>query len=142
MTLISDRRRAHLRAASTPPLPPEPAADWLAFTSGVAVLVALVAAVFWQTKSFGMLNFDDDQYLDPVIRQGLTWPGFVRAWTEGHVGNWHPLTTLSFMLDAQLFGEWWGGYHLHNAVLHAAAAAFLRIRIARSMALPQRSSGR
>ena len=125
MTLISDRRRAHVRAASAPPLPPEPAADWLAFASGVAVLVALVAAVFWQTKSFGILNFDDDQYLDPVIRQGLTWPGFVRAWTEGHVGNWHPLTTLSFMLDAQLFGEWWGGYHLHNAVLHAAAAAFL-----------------
>jgi len=124
MTLISERRRAHLRAAVAPP-PPEPAADWLAFTSGVMVLVALVAAVFWQTKSFGILNFDDDQYLDPLIRQGLTWPGFVRAWTAGHVGNWHPLTTLSFMLDAQLFGDWWGGYHLHNAVLHAAAAAFL-----------------
>jgi Flp pilus assembly protein TadD len=124
MTLISERRRAHLRAAVAPP-PPEPVADWLAFTSGVMVLVALVAAVFWQTKSFGILNFDDDQYLDPLIRQGLTWPGFVRAWTAGHVGNWHPLTTLSFMLDAQLFGDWWGGYHLHNAVLHAAAAAFL-----------------
>lgn len=125
MTLINDRRRAHLRTASAPLPPPEPAADWLAFTSGVAVLVALVAAVFWQTKSFGILNFDDDQYLDPLIRQGLTWNGFVRAWTAGHVGNWHPLTTLSFMLDAQLFGDWWGGYHLHNVVLHGAAVAFL-----------------
>lgn len=125
MTSISDRRRPRPRAASAPPPPPEPAADWLAFASGVAVLVALVAAVFWQTRSFGILNFDDDQYLDPLIRQGLTWPGFVRAWKEGHVGNWHPLTTLSFMLDAQLFSDWWGGYHLHNAVLHAATAAFL-----------------
>lgn len=89
------------------------------------LLVTLVAAVFWQTRSFGILNFDDDQYLDPLILQGLTWPGFVRAWTQGHVGNWHPLTTLSFMLDAELFGDWWGGYHLHNAVLHAAAAGCL-----------------
>jgi tetratricopeptide (TPR) repeat protein len=91
----------------------------------VVLLVALVAAVFWQTGSFGILNFDDDQYIDALVLQGLTWSGFVRAWTEGHVGQWHPLTTLSFMLDAQLFGRWWGGYHLHNALLHAAAASVL-----------------
>ncbi|MFM1903395.1 MAG: O-GlcNAc transferase [Planctomycetota bacterium] len=89
------------------------------------LLVALVAAVFWQTGSFQILNFDDDQYIDAVVLEGLTWNGFMRAWTEGHVGQWHPLTTLSFMLDAQLFGRWWGGYHLHNALLHAAAASVL-----------------
>ena len=83
MTLINERRRAHRRAAEAPLPPPEPAADWMAFTTGVAVLMGLVAAVFWQTKSFGILNFDDDQYLDPVIRQGLTWEGFARAWREG-----------------------------------------------------------
>jgi tetratricopeptide (TPR) repeat protein len=99
--------------------------DTLAFASGVVLLVTVVASVFWQTRSFGILNFDDDQYLDPLVLQGLTWPGFVRAWTQEHVGNWHPLTTLSFMLDAELFGQWWGGYHLHNAVLHAAASACL-----------------
>lgn len=129
MSRATDRRHARslAEAAALRPQrrPPEPAADWLAFTSGVAVLMGLVAAVFWQTKSFGILNFDDDQYLDPVIRQGLTWEGVVRAWAEGHVGSWHPLTTLSFMVDAELFGDWWGGYHLHNAVLHAAAVAFL-----------------
>jgi protein O-mannosyl-transferase len=99
--------------------------DAVGFLSGVVLLVSLVAAVFWQTRSFGILNFDDDQYLDAVVLQGLTWEGFVRAWTQGHVGNWHPLTTLSFMIDAELFGTWWGGYHLHNAVLHAAASACL-----------------
>lgn len=99
--------------------------DNVSFYSGVVLLVALVAAVFWQTGSFEILNFDDDQYIDGLVLQGLTWTGFVRAWTEGHVGQWHPLTTLSFMLDAQLFGRWWGGYHLHNALLHAAAASVL-----------------
>ena len=126
MTLIGDRRRARQRpAGASAAHGPDEAGDSVVFTCGVVLLVALVAAVFWQTRSFGILNFDDDQYLDPLIRQGLTWPGFVRAWREGHVGNWHPLTTLSFMLDAELFGDWWGGYHLHNALLHAAASAFL-----------------
>jgi Tfp pilus assembly protein PilF len=102
-----------------------------AYAAGVVAIVALVIAVFWQTRAFGVLNFDDDQYLDAVVLQGLTWNGFTRAWTEGHVGNWHPLTTLSFMLDAELFGEWWGGYHLHNVVLHASASAVLFLAIAR-----------
>jgi tetratricopeptide (TPR) repeat protein len=102
-----------------------------ASAAGVLALVGLVVAVFWQTGSFGVLNFDDDQYLDAAVLQGLTWHGVVRAWTEGHVGNWHPLTTLSFMLDAELFGTWWGGYHLHNVVLHAAASAVLFLAIAR-----------
>jgi len=127
MTRASDRRHARSLAAAAARAkePAAAAGEWLAFTSGIVLIVALVGAVFWQTNTFVALNFDDDQYLDPLVRQGLTWPGFVRAWTEGHVGNWHPLTTLSFMLDAELFGDWWGGYHLHNALLHAAAAACL-----------------
>ena len=103
------------------------------------LLAALVAAVFWQTRRFGILNFDDDQYLDGLVLQGLTWSGFVRAWTEGHVGQWHPLTTLSFMLDAELFGSWWGGYHLHNAVLHAAAASMLFAALTRMTGSMSRS---
>ena len=75
--------------------PPAAAGDTLAFASGVVLLLTLVAAVFWQTRSFGILNFDDDQYLDPLILQGLTWPGFVRASTQGDVGHWHPSTPLS-----------------------------------------------
>jgi protein O-mannosyl-transferase len=127
MTRASDRRHARSIAetAAQDATPAPATGDALAFLSGLVLLASLVAAVFWQTGSFGILNFDDDQYLDPLIRQGLTWDGFVRAWTEGHVGNWHPLTTLSFMLDAELFGDWWGGYHLHNVLLHALASCFL-----------------
>jgi tetratricopeptide (TPR) repeat protein len=102
-----------------------PSGDLLAFLSGVVLLVSLVAAVFWQTGNFGILNFDDDQYMTPLVMRGLTWEGFTRAWTSGHVGNWHPLTTLSFMLDAELFGTRWGGYHLHNVLLHALASVFM-----------------
>jgi tetratricopeptide (TPR) repeat protein len=120
--------------------PPAGSGDVLAFLSGVVLLVSLVGAVFWQTGGFTILNFDDDQYMTPLVRQGLTKEGFVRAWTSGHVGNWHPLTTLSFMLDAELFrftdkngnpNWWWGGFHLHNVVLHALASVFMFAAITR-----------
>jgi len=126
------------RAAATP-VAAEPAGFGPAIAAGAVLLVALVVAVFWQTWSFGILNYDDDQYLDPLIRRGFTWQGFVRAWTEGHVGSWHPLTTLSFMLDAAVFGEWWGGYHLHNVALHAAAAVCLFAAFVKLTGAPGRS---
>ncbi len=133
MTRAYERRHARSLAASraSGTRPTDALSDAGVFAAGVAALIGLVIAVFWQTQSFGVLNFDDDQYLDAVVRQGLTWQGFVRAWTAGHVGNWHPLTTLSFMLDAQLFGEWWGGYHLHNVLLQAAASAVLFVAFTR-----------
>ena len=50
--------------------------------------------------------------------------GFV--WAFGyHAANWHPLTWLSHMLDAQLFGLWAGGHHLVSAAFHAANAVLL-----------------
>jgi len=130
MTRVHERRHARSIGASAA-TPQRTVADSIRLAAGLALLVALVAAVFWQTVSFGVLNFDDDQYLDPLVRQGLTWQGFVRAWTAGQVGNWHPLTTLSFMIDAELFGDWWGGYHLHNALLHAIAVAVLFVALTR-----------
>lgn len=107
--------------------------------AGAVVLVLLVAAVFAQTAGFEFLNFDDDQYLDAVVRKGLTWRGFLGSFTRGHVGNWHPLTTLSFMLDAEWFGTWAGGFHLHNVALHAATTALLFVALTRLTGAAERS---
>jgi hypothetical protein len=52
--------------------------------------------------------------------QGLTWDGFVRAWTTGHAADWHPLTWLSHRLDVQLYGQAAGFHHLTNVLLHIA----------------------
>ncbi len=123
------RRRSPRSVAPPQAEPPWKLVQRHALAAGSLVIVCLVIAVFAQTRVFEELNFDDDQYLDAVVRQGLTWQGFVRAWTQGHVGNWHPLTTLSFMLDAELFGAWSGGYHLHNVVLHAAASVVLFLAV-------------
>ncbi len=136
-----DFRTNSRRRRAVPPLPTvgQRRGQVSLFVGGAVLLMLLVAAVFGQTAGFELLNFDDDQYIDAVVRKGLTWRGLVSSFTRGHVGNWHPLTTLSFMLDAQWFGSWAGGYHLHNVALHAATAMALFVALSRLTAATERS---
>ena len=57
----------------------------------------------------------------------------VYAFTGITVGNWHPLTMLSHMLDCQLFGveEGAGWHHVVNLALHAANTLLLFIVLGR-----------
>lgn len=99
-----------------------------AISAGICIfLVAIVWAVFGQTLAHGFLNYDDDDYVyaNPKVTHGLTASGLGWAFTHVHADNWHPLTTLSHMLDSQLYGLQPWGHHLTNVVLHAAAAALL-----------------
>jgi Flp pilus assembly protein TadD len=47
------------------------------------------------------------------------------AFTHTHARNWHPLTTISHMLDCQLFGLKAGGHHFNNVLLHSVAVVLL-----------------
>lgn len=91
------------------------------------LLVSIVWIVFGQTLRHEFLNYDDDQYVyeNPRITNGLSLKGIGWALTHVHADNWHPLTTISHMLDCQLYGlEPWG-HHLTNVLLHSLAAIFL-----------------
>jgi tetratricopeptide (TPR) repeat protein len=90
-------------------------------------LIAITWFVFGQTVRYDFVNYDDDAYVyaNPLIRSGLTIPGATYAFSGRHSGNWHPLTTLSHMLDCQLWGSHAGGHHLTNIVLHTIAVVLL-----------------
>ena len=90
-------------------------------------LVGLSLAVFGQTTRYEFVNFDDDLYVynTPAIRAGLTLKGIALAFTSPHARNWHPLTTISHMLDCQLFGLKAGGHHFTNVLLHIIAVLLL-----------------
>src|SRR5215831_10203312 len=83
-------------------------------------LIAINLAVFGQTIRYDFVNFDDDLYVynAPVIRAGLTINGLAAAFIRPHAHNWHPLTTISHMLDCQLYGLNAGGHHVTNFLLH------------------------
>ena len=91
------------------------------------LLTALSLAVFSRTLHYNFVNFDDDVYVynAPAIQAGPTLEGVAAAFTSPHAGNWHPLTTLSHMLDCGLYGLNAGGHHATNVVLHTIAALLL-----------------
>jgi tetratricopeptide (TPR) repeat protein len=98
------------------------------------LLTGLSLAVFSQTIRYNFVNFDDDMYVynAPAIQAGLTLKGIVAAFTSPHARNWHPLTTLSHMLDCQLYSLNAGVHHATNVLLHTIAALLL-FRVLRQM---------
>ena len=71
-------------------------------------------------RAFGFVDFDDFQYVasNEHVARGLSWDGIGWALSTGYFANWHPLTWLSYMLDAQLFGLNAGAFHVENVFLH------------------------
>src|SRR6266496_908576 len=90
-------------------------------------LIAISLVVFGQTLRYDFVNFDDDLYVykAPAIQAGLTVKGLPLAFTSPHARNWHPLTTISHMLDCQLYGLKAGGHHATNVLLHTIAVLLL-----------------
>jgi Tfp pilus assembly protein PilF len=95
-------------------------------------LVAIMFAVLGQTLGHDFVNYDDPVYVseNPQIQAGLNWRSVVWAFTHVHSNNWHPLTTMSHMLDWQLFGARPGAHHLVNVLLHSANAVLLFVLLA------------
>ena len=73
------------------------------------------------------MDYDDyDNVCDNVVVQkGLSVKAVGWAFTHAQVCNWVPLTTLSHMLDCQIFTLRAGGHHMVNVLLHAATAVLL-----------------
>ena len=95
---------------------------------GVCVLLVLaVVAVFGQTAGFEFVNYDDpaNVYENSVVQKGLSGQAVVWAFTHRQIGNWIPLTTLSHVLDCQLFGLRSGAHHLVNVLWHTANAVLV-----------------
>ena len=104
-------------------------------TLKISICVALVAltwAVFGQVVRHQFVNYDDPNYLtnNAHVAAGLSWYGALWAFTHVHSQNWHPLTTLSHMLDCQLFGLNPGAHHLVNLIWHSIAAVLLFLALA------------
>jgi Flp pilus assembly protein TadD len=95
-------------------------------------LITLI--VYWQASRHGFILYDDDQYLyeNLIVRAGLTLSGVKWAFTTFFMGNWHPVTWLSHMLDVQLFGLHAGAHHLVNVAFHVANSLLLFIIFAKT----------
>ena len=94
----------------------------------MAVLLGLVTlALYWPTTGFGFLNYDDADFVtaNVHVQGGLNWEGVKWAFGLNEGDYWHPLTWLSLMLDASLFGQNAGGFHFTNVAFHAVNGLLL-----------------
>lgn len=96
----------------------------------VIILLALIlaaAAVFWQVRTFEFINLDDFDYLmyEGRVQQGLTADNVLWALTTTSLESWQPLVWMSFMLDAALYGNYAGGFHFTNLILHILSTVLL-----------------
>jgi len=94
--------------------------------AGILALLAMLP--FYRVLWHGFIELDDAIYVrdNAKVLAGLTADGVSWAFRNFSASNWHPLTWISHMLDAQVWGaENIGGHHLTNVLLHGANTLFL-----------------
>jgi tetratricopeptide (TPR) repeat protein len=93
-----------------------------------AALVFVTAAAFEPVRKNDFIRlYDDGKYVtdNQAIKGGLNLESIRWAVSTPHYFMWHPLTSLSYVLEYQLFGlnPFW--YHLTNLLLHTASVILL-----------------
>ena len=95
---------------------------------GICIAVGALGWIcFGESARFDWVRYDDGDYVyrSGHVTSGLSLQNIIWSFTNFHAHNWHPITTLSHMLDCQLFGVTPGAAHVVNVILHALAAIIL-----------------
>lgn len=105
-------------------------------------LIVVVFALYIQVGNHAFLNYDDNEYVtgNPNVSGGITVKSITWAFTSFEASNWHPLTWLSHMVDAELYGMDPRGHHLSNVAIHAISAVLLFLFLLRITGLQWHSS--
>jgi protein O-mannosyl-transferase len=92
-----------------------------------AALVVLTLVAYSRTPFARFVNYDDPDYVthNLVVLSGLLPENIGWAFTPNVSQLWHPLTWLSLMLDAQMYGGHPAGFHVTNLLLHTANVVLL-----------------
>ncbi len=86
----------------------------------IPLTAAITFLVYLRSLWSGFVNYDDLGYVveNPMIK-ALNRDFIVRAFTSEVMGNYHPLTMISYAVDFRIWGLNPAGYHLTNILLHA-----------------------
>jgi thioredoxin-like negative regulator of GroEL len=106
-------------------------------TLAAALLALATAAVFAPAVGNDFVAYDDDLYIteEPALRGSLA-AGLRWAWLSHAGGNWFPLTRLSWLADASLFGLDPRAFHASSVAIHALASGLLALALARLTGAP------
>jgi tetratricopeptide (TPR) repeat protein len=84
------------------------------------LLSIAVLIIYNNVQYFEFVIYDDRSYIteNQIVKSGLTWKGVERAFTTNHLGNWHPVTMISFIFEYEIFRLRAGAYHWNNVLFH------------------------
>jgi len=96
----------------------------------VLICIFLIVATFCiysQVQDHEFINYDDNIYVtvNLNVQAGLTSESVSWAFTTSHHANWAPITSISYMLDYQLYGLNPKGFLLTNLFFHIANSLLL-----------------
>ncbi|KQC11364.1 MAG: hypothetical protein APR62_10015 [Smithella sp. SDB] len=93
----------------------------------IILLIVSCSAAFGRIAGNDFINLDDTGYITENyhVQSGISFENIKWIFTATVVGNWHPLTMFSHMLDWRLFGTNPAGHHFVGLLLHIGAVLFL-----------------
>lgn len=114
------------RRARSDDEPVTPGRVWPDILIGAA-LALVTAVVYAPARFFEFVAIDDHIYVtaNQHVLDGLSWLGATWAFSTTFANFWHPLTWLSLMADASVFGAGPFGFHLTNVILHTLSTVLL-----------------
>ena len=106
------------------------------------VLFLGTIVLYLPTLKSGFVNYDDPAYVTANVHvlRGISWSNVRWALTATIEANWHPLTWISHMTDARLFGLNPRGHHLTSVILHAVNVVLLFLVLRSTTGCPLRSA--
>src|ERR1051325_7928664 len=101
-----------------------PLSEYSKFFLPIALGVTFIC--FFPSLSNKLTNLDDTQYLveNPVVKE-LNADNLKTIFSQQFVGNYQPVTMLSYMIEYKLWGLNPFGYHLMNLFFHLLGAFFV-----------------
>ena len=83
------------------------------------IITILTVVAYWPVKNFDFINFDDPYLVqsNPLLLRGFS----TQVLFSSFAGWIHPLTNLSYWIDAHLYGISPGGFHETNLLFHLLA---------------------
>jgi protein O-mannosyl-transferase len=84
-------------------------------------------SVYSQVQDHEFINYDDNKYVteSSIVKAGFTTENIILVFTDAHFGMWIPITTLSYILDYELYVLNAKGYLLTNLFFHIANSLLL-----------------
>ncbi len=91
------------------------------------LLAAAILIVYARVQNFDFVNYDDADYVtgNPHVSTGLSAANIAWVFTNPRGGLWIPITSLSQMLDSQLYGHEAGGHHVTSVLCHTLSTLLL-----------------